>query len=173
MDVGGNTGRFALRCVAYDSEVKVTIVDLPGQIGMMQKNIAGKDGTSRIGGFPTNILDRDNKLPEGHWDAIWMSQFLDCFSEEEIYSILVRAAKVMKRDSTLYVMETFWDRQKYEPASLCLTMTSVYFTVMANGNSKMYHSDDMIKQIERAGLKVVETHDGIGQGHTILEVKLK
>jgi len=29
------------------------------------------------------------------------------------------------------------------------------------------------KQIERAGLKVVETHDGIGQGHTILEVKLK
>ena len=46
MDVGGNTGRFALRCVAYDSEVKVTIVDLPGQIGMMQKNIAGKDGTS-------------------------------------------------------------------------------------------------------------------------------
>ena len=52
-------------------------------------------------------------------------------------------------------------------------MTSVYFTVMANGNSKMYHSDDMIKQIERAGLKVVATHDGIGQGHTILEVKLK
>ena len=45
-------GRFALRCVAYDSEVKVTIVDLPGQIGMMQKNIAGKDGADRIGGFP-------------------------------------------------------------------------------------------------------------------------
>ena len=173
MDVGGNTGRFALRCVAYDSEVKVTIVDLPGQIGMMQKNIAGKDGTSRIGGFPTNILDRDNKLPEGHWDAIWMSQFLDCFSEEEIFSILVRAAKVMTAETSLYIMETFWDRQKYEPASLCLTMTSVYFTVMANGNSKMYHSDDMFKQIDRAGLKVVAMHDEIGQGHTILEVKLK
>ena len=52
-------------------------------------------------------------------------------------------------------------------------MTSVYFTVMANGNSKMYHSDDMIKQIDRAGLRVVDIHDGIGQGHTILEVKLK
>lgn len=173
MDVGGNTGRFALRCVAYDSEVKVTIVDLPGQIGMMQKNIAGKDGADRIGGFPTNILDRDNKLPEEHWDAIWMSQFLDCFSEEEIFSILVRAAKVMTAETSLYIMETFWDRQKYEPASLCLTMTSVYFTVMANGNSKMYHSDDMFKQIDRAGLKVVAMHDEIGQGHTILEVKLK
>ena len=173
MDVGGNTGRFALRCVEYDPEVNVTIVDLPGQIGMMKKNIEGKEGAERINGYSTNILDEHNDLPKGSWDAIWMSQFLDCFSEEEIYSILVRAARVMRNDTTLYIMETFWDRQKYEPASLCLTMTSVYFTVMANGNSKMYHSDDMIKQIDRAGLRVVDTHDGIGQGHTILEVKLK
>lgn len=173
MDVGGNTGRFALRCVDYDKKVNVTIVDLPGQIGMMQKNIAGKEGAERISGFATNILNPSNQLPQGDWDAIWMSQFLDCFSEEEIYSILSRAAQVMSKDTTLYIMETFWDRQKYEPASLCLTMTSVYFTVMANGNSKMYHSDDLIKQVNRAGLEVVKIHDGIGQGHTILEVKLK
>lgn len=37
MDVGGNTGRFALRCVNNDEDVNVTIVDLPGQIGMMKK----------------------------------------------------------------------------------------------------------------------------------------
>lgn len=171
MDVGGNTGRFALRCVEYSPDVEVTIVDLPGQIGMMQKNVAEKAGAERINGYPTNILKAENQLPQGKWDAIWMSQFLDCFSEEEIFCILKKAAKVMNRHSTLYIMETFWDRQKYEPASLCLTMTSVYFTVMANGNSKMYHSDDMIKQIRRAGLQVVDVHDGIGQGHTILEVK--
>lgn len=172
MDVGGNTGRFALRCVDYDSSVNVTIVDLPGQIDMMKKNIDGKPGAERIGGHPTNILDERNQLPTGEWDAIWMSQFLDCFSEDEIYSILCRAAKAMTANTTLYIMETFWNRQKYEPASLCLTLTSVYFTVMANGNSKMYHSDDMIRQVERAGLKVVDIHDGIGQGHTILEVKI-
>lgn len=171
MDVGGNTGRFALRCVEYDPEVNVTIVDLPGQIGMMKKNIEGKEGAERINGYPTNILDEHNDLPQGSWDAIWMSQFLDCFSEEEIYSILVRAARVMKNDSTLYIMETFWDRQKYEPASLCLTMTSVYFTVMANGNSKMYHSDDLIRLIGKAGLRVDKIHDNLGQGHSIIEVK--
>lgn len=173
MDVGGNTGRFALRCVGYDADVNVTIVDLPGQIGMMQKNIEGQEGAERISGYATNILQQENQLPAGEWDAIWMSQFLDCFSEEEIYSILSRAAKVMNQNTTLYIMETFWDRQKYEPASLCLTMTSVYFTVMANGNSKMYHSDDLVKQVNRAGLEVVAIHDGIGQGHTILEVKIK
>ena len=173
MDVGGNTGRFALRCVDYDKDVNVTIVDLPGQIGMMQKNIEGKPGADRISGFATNILDEQNLLPAGEWDVIWMSQFLDCFSEDEIYSILSRAAKVMTKDTTLYIMETFWNRQKFETASLCLTMTSVYFTAMANGNSKMYHSDDMIRQIERAGLEVVAAYDEIGQGHTILELGVR
>ena len=141
---------------------------------MMREQTKGHVGENRIHGHGMNLLDEKDVFPtENHYDVIWMSQFLDCFSEEEIYSILARAAKVMNENTTLYIMETFWDRQKYEPASLCLTMTSVYFTVMANGNSKMYHSDDMIKQIERAGLKVVTIHDGIGQGHTILEVKLK
>ena len=173
MDVGGNTGRFALRCVGYDQDVNVTIVDLPGQIGMMKRNIEGKPGAERINAYPTNILDEKNELPAGSWDAIWMSQFLDCFSEDEIYSILSRAAKVMTADTTLYIMETFWNRQRFETASLCLTMTSVYFTAMANGNSKMYHSDDMVRQIERAGLEVKAIHDEIGQGHTILECGLK
>ena len=171
MDVGGNTGRFALRCVEHDADVRVTIVDLPGQIGMMKQQIAGQEGADRIEGFATNLLEAQNKLPQGTWNAIWMSQFLDCFSEEEIYCILCKAAQVMGTDTRLYIMETFWNRQRFEPASLCLTMTSVYFTAMANGNSKMYHSDDLLKQVERAGLEVVKMHDGIGQGHTIVEVK--
>lgn len=173
MDVGGNTGRFALRCVDYDKDVNVTIVDLPGQIGMMQKNIKGTAGADRIHGHATDMLNPDSTLPTGQWDAIWMSQFLDCFSEEQILAILQKAACVMSPTTTLYIMETFWDRQKYEPASLCLTMTSVYFTVMGNGNSKMYHSDDLARLIQQAGLAITATHDGLGQGHTILEVKRK
>ena len=65
MDVGGNTGRFALRCVEFDSDVNVTIVDLPGQIGMMKKNIEGKDGAERIKGYSTNILDENNVYHKG------------------------------------------------------------------------------------------------------------
>ncbi len=171
MDVGGNTGRFALRCVDYDSEVEVTIVDLPGQIAMMKDQVSGCVGAERIHSFGTNLLHPQNMLPQDKWDVIWMSQFLDCFSEEEIFQILSKTAAVMNDDTTLYVMETFWDRQKYETASFALTMTSVYFTVMANGNSKMYHSDDFFEQIRRAGLQVVNIYDNIGQGHTILEIK--
>ena len=172
MDVGGNTGRFALRCVAHSADVNVTIVDLPGQIGMMKKNIEGKEGAERIADYPTDLLDKTNELPKGEWGVIWMSQFLDCFSEPQIVAILQKAAAVMNASTRLFIMETFWDRQQYETTALCLTMTSVYFTAMANGNSKMYHSEDMARLIVQAGLKVVNTHDGIGRGHSILEVSL-
>ena len=36
LDVGGNTGRWALQCVGYNPDVHVTIMDLPQQIGLMK-----------------------------------------------------------------------------------------------------------------------------------------
>ncbi len=169
LDVGGNTGRWALRCVDYDNDVRVTILDLPQQIGLMQANVAGKEGADRIDGLGVNLLDERCEMPSGRrFDAIWMSQFLDCFSEEQIVSILRRAANVMDGDSRLYIMETLWDRQRFEAAALCLTLTSLYFTAMANGNSKMYHSEDMERLVKEAGLEIEKIHDGLGQGHSIL-----
>lgn len=169
MDVGGNTGRWAMQCVTHDKNVDVTIVDLPQQLDMMHDNISGKEGSDRIHVFATNLLDEQNSLPDNsHWDVIWMSQFLDCFSEEEILSILKRAVKVMDEDSTMYIMETLWNRQKYEPAAFCLTQISLYFTAMANGNSKMYGSDELMELVDKAGLKVEKIHGNLGQGHSIL-----
>ncbi|MDU1890220.1 MAG: class I SAM-dependent methyltransferase [Dysgonomonas sp.] len=171
LDVGGNTGRWALKCVGYDKDVQVTIMDLPQQLEMMKKQTASLKGADRIHGHGVNLLDKSVPFPKG-FDAIWMSQFLDCFSEEEVTSILSRAAASMDEDATVYIMETFWDRQKFETAAYCLTLTSIYFTALANGNSKMYHSDDMIRCVNTAGLEVTRIHDGLGLGHSILECKL-
>ena len=174
LDVGGNTGRWALQCVACDPDVRVTIADLPQQIALMKAQTAGQPGAERIGGQGVNLLDPDAALPQDtSFDVVWMSQFLDCFSEDQIESILRRTAAILTPESRLCIMETFWDRQRFEPASFCLTMTSLYFTAMANGNSKMYHSDDFLKLVSRAGLAVETIHDGLGQGHTILVCKLK
>jgi len=74
----------------------------------------------------------------------------------------------MKDDTRLYIMETFWDRQRFETAAFALTQISLYFTALANGSSKMYHSDDMIRCIENAGLLVEEIKDEIGKGHSIV-----
>ncbi|MDR0941508.1 MAG: methyltransferase domain-containing protein, partial [Bacteroidales bacterium] len=167
LDVGGNTGRWSLRCVDFDNTVNVTIMDLPQQIGLMKEHTAGKKGADRIHGHGCNLLDKTVPFPKG-FDAIWLSQFLDCFSEEEVTSILTRAAQSMTNDSKLYIMETFWDRQRFETAAYALAQISLYFTALANGNSKMYHSDDMIRCIENAGLVVEEIKDGVGKGHSIV-----
>ena len=174
LDVGGNTGRWALRCVDYDKEVNVTILDLPQQIGMMKDNIKGHNGAERIDGLGVDLLDESTEMPSDHkFEAIWMSQFLDCFSEEQIVSILRRTVKMMNETSRLYIMETLWDRQRFEPAALCLTLTSLYFTAIANGNSKMYHSEDMERLVKEAGLEIETIHDYLGQGHSIMVCKLK
>ncbi|MDR2684816.1 MAG: SAM-dependent methyltransferase, partial [Prevotellaceae bacterium] len=151
LDVGGNTGRWAVRCVQHSENVKVSIMDLPQQIGLMKKATAGQKGADRIAGYGCNLLDKNVPFPE-NFDVIWMSQFLDCFSEEEVTGILARAAKSMACGTKLYIMETFWDRQRFETVAYALTQISLYFTALANGNSKMYHSEDMIRCIENAGL---------------------
>lgn len=172
-DIGGNTGKWALRCVDYDPEVRVTVFDLPQQIEMMHENIKGMNGAERITGYAINLLNRAAELPEADIapDAIWMSQFLDCFSMDEIIAILTRARKAMGPHSRIYIMETLWDRQRFEPAAFCLTMTSLYFTAIANGNSKMYNTEDMSHCISSAGLQIEEIYDNLGQGHSILKVK--
>ena len=167
LDVGGNTGRFALEAVAYDKDVQITVMDLPGQIEMMRKAVAGSEGSGRIHAYPADLLDEGTVFPSG-FDKIWMSQFLDCFGTEEVVSILSRAAASMSDETELYIMESFWDRQPYGTAAFALTAISLYFTVMANGNSKMYGYSDMLECVERAGLKVDERIDNVGKCHTIL-----
>ena len=172
-DVGGNTGKWALQCVGYDPDVEVTILDLPQQIEMMRANILGKEGAERISGYGINLLDAASAFPQrdGGLDAIWMSQFLDCFSMEQIVDILRRAKAAMTPQTRIFIMETLWDRQRFEPAAFCLTMTSLYFTALANGNSKMYNTEDLQHCIQEAGLEIEQIHDHLGQGHSIIIVK--
>ncbi|KGN82077.1 methyltransferase [Porphyromonadaceae bacterium COT-184 OH4590] len=172
LDVGGNTGKWALYCIEHDEEVEITIMDLPQQITLMKQNMVDVKGIERIHGHGCNMLSADTAFPEG-FDAIWFSQFLDCFSEAEITSILSRAYRSMTPKTKIYIMETLWDRQRFETASYVLTQTSVYFTAMANGNSKMYHSEDLIRCIEKSNLVVEDIYDGIGVGHSIIRCGIK
>ena len=172
LDVGGNTGRWALQCVGYNPEVEVTIMDLPQQLSLMRVATKGKKGAERIKEYPANLLDKKEVFPKG-FEVIWMSQFLDCFSPDEATNILERACHAMTEDTRLYLLESYWDRQQHETGAYCLTQISLYFSVMANGNSKMYYSQDMIECIEKAGLKVEKIYDHLGKGHIKFFFKIK
>lgn len=169
-DVGGNTGRWALKCVAHDPEVNVRILDLPGQLKDAAETAKSNGYADRISGYEIDLLG-DAPLPAGA-DAIWMSQFLDCFAKPEILSILRRAAAAMNRSAYLFIMETYWDRQRFEAATYSLNATSLYFTALANGNSRMYHSKDMIDLVHKAGLIIDRDIDHLGVGHTLFRCRL-
>ncbi|HTE32068.1 MAG TPA: class I SAM-dependent methyltransferase [Chryseolinea sp.] len=170
LDIGGNTGKWSLQSFAYDQDVRITIMDLPGYVDTAKDTIEEQGYGARISFYPSNLLDEAQPFPTG-FDAIWMSQFLDCFSENEIVSILKRCRKALAPDGQIFILETFWDRQRFEASAFSLQQTSLYFTVMANGNSQMYDSKIFIKCIEQAGLRVVDEKDYVGVSHTLLTCK--
>jgi capsule polysaccharide modification protein KpsS len=126
--------------------------------------------SARVDTFPIDLLSDATPWPKGA-DAIFMSQFLDCFSPQQIVSLITRAQAAMDSNASLYILETYWDRQRHEAATFSLHNTSLYFTCLANGNSKMYHSSEMKECVAAAGLRIVREVDGIGDYHTLLECK--
>jgi ubiquinone/menaquinone biosynthesis C-methylase UbiE len=170
LDIGGNTGKWAMECFKHDPDVTITIMDLPGQVEMAREQIEKNGFGNRIRFHACNILDDTMNFPPG-FDAIWMSQFLDCFSEKQIQSILRRCHNALSPEGQVYILEPFWDRQRFEASSFVLQQTSLYFTTMANGNSQMYYAENLIKCVEEAGFKVVHEVDHIGVSHTLLVCK--
>ena len=137
------------------------------------KNAEKAGFKDRINFVSGNVLDETTKLPEGA-HAVWMSQFLDCFSLSQITKILTKIYNSVDENCDIYVMEPLWDMQKYEGESYALQATSLYFTCIANGNSKMYRYGELVEAIEKAGFKLVTAHHNLGSNfYSILNFRKK
>lgn len=168
-DVGGNTGKWAIFCAQQCADLKITLLDLPQQIAVAQNNIKAAGFDDRIHGFAVDLL-LAKQLPN-EADVWWMSQFLDCFSVEQITHILSLIHGSMREDAVLCIMDLFWDRQAFEAGALSLNASSLYFTCLANGNSRFYHSKVFYQCLNSAGFHVEKDIDGLGYGHTLLICK--
>lgn len=161
LDIGGNTGKWSLACCRYNPDVKMTIVDLPGQVNVAKKNAAEAGFADRIDFSMGNVLDDTTKLPENP-DAVWMSQFLDCFSLKQITKILKKVYEAATPETNVFVLEPLWDKQRFEASSYSLQATSLYFTCIANGNSKMYRYEELVNAIGEAGFELKTAHHNLG-----------
>lgn len=168
VDIGGNTGKWTRLCLEHNPDVRVTIVDLPGQLAIAKSQLEPLGLMDRVTLHAANLLEPNPTLPCDA-DVVWMSQFLCCFAEAEIETILRNVAPSLAPGGRVCILETFWDQQQYEIAAHCLIATSLYFTAMANGNSREYRSDDMLACVRRAGLRPAGETRGLGMGHTLLQ----
>lgn len=166
LDVGGNTGKWALHCLGHDPDVEVTVLDHPGQLARLQHDAVAAGLAARLRTVPLDLLDHGRAFPTG-FDVVWMSQLLDCFGEPDIARLLERGRAALVPGGRLCIMEAFWDRQPNEVGELCLQGLSLYFSCMANGTSRMYHSQDLLDLIASVGLRV-ESDEAIGMSHTLL-----
>lgn len=172
-DIGGNTAKWAIASCKYNPDVHVTIVDLPGQTAVAEKNAKEAGFADRISFVSGNVLDSETKLPAGA-NAVWMSQFLDCFSLHQITKILTKIYNSVDENCDIFVMEPLWDMQKFEGESYALQATSLYFTCIANGNSKMYRYGELVEAIEKAGFQLVTAHHNLGSNfYSILNFRKK
>ncbi len=170
LDIGGNTGKFSMQIVTNSENTNVTIVDLPQQIKLAKQNILDTQYKNRIDFIEQNILDHSKDIPKG-FDIVWVSQFLDCFDEENIIKLLSRIKKSMDKNGRLYIMEPLWDKQQFETSAYCIINTSPYFTAMANGYSKMFNFEDLEQYIKKAGLQIEKEIHNIGICQSIIICK--
>ena len=145
---------------------------MPDQLQNATNNVEKAGLSDRVVALAMDMLNPQNMFPENK-DVYWLSQLLSCFGEVEIVSILSRLQKVMTKESSVYILETCWDRQQHEASAYSLVNTSLYFTVMASGNSKMYHSEKLISYIDQAGLVLSTTYDHMGLSHTLFKCTKK
>ena len=166
LDVGGNTGKWALYCLRHDPDVEITVLDHPGQLDRLRDNAVAAGLASRLRIVPLDLLDHGRPFPSG-FDAVWMSQLLDCFAEPDIARLLQRGAAALAPGGRLRILEAFWDRQANEVGEMIVQGLSLYFSCMANGTSRMYHSQDFLDLIASVGLRL-ESDEAIGTNHTLL-----
>lgn len=161
LDVGGNTGKWAFKCAEYAQDVSVTILDLPAVLTLAKQHIEQRGLQGRVTTHAIDLLDHAKPFPGG-FDAIWMSQFLACFAEDDVLKLLERAAAAMSPNTSLYILDNFWDRQASEIGTYCLQTLSLYFTCLVNGCSRMYKASDIMEMVDAAGLKIERVIDNLG-----------
>jgi ubiquinone/menaquinone biosynthesis C-methylase UbiE len=168
LDIGGNTGKWATACLQYAADVQFSIADLEGQIAMARQNIARQGLAHRVSYVPCNWIDGSLPNLPADQDVVWMSQFLVCFSAEQIIHILRTASCALAPGGRILILDTFWDLQPYAISAYCVINTSPYFSAVANGTSKMYGFKELQDITRAAGMELSIVCPRLGNAHSLL-----
>ena len=169
LDVGANTGRFSLAALRRLPESRLTLLDHPGQLAEADAALSASGLRARADLIALDLLDHTRPFPPGQ-DAVWMSQFLDCFGPVDVRELLRRACAALTPDGSVWVLEVCPDRQGEVAAAASLRLASLYFTAIANGVSRFYRASDLLALAAEAGLEPAGQWDGLGTAHTLFRL---
>ena len=101
LDYGGNSGEFALQLCRNNSDIKVTVLDLPVVCEVGQNHISSHPEKNRISFHPITVPE----LPDLDFDVIIFKSMLHDWPEPEVDGFLDRAIEMLAPDGTLIIFE--------------------------------------------------------------------
>lgn len=102
LDVGGNSGEFALCCAARHPHLSATVADLPGVCALGQRNIAGRPGAGQMAFHPLDL--RRDRLPSG-FDTLVFKSVLHDWPDDMAAHFLGLAAAALLPGGRLVIVE--------------------------------------------------------------------
>lgn len=101
LDVGGNTGGYAIPLARANPQLEVTIFDLPAVLELAESQIVAAGLQDRVTFTGGSFFE---KLPSG-FDAVLLSSILHDWEEEDCARILVRCHAALEPGGTIIVTE--------------------------------------------------------------------
>jgi len=102
LDIGGNSGEFALRVCKANPEIEATVFDLPVVCQVGRDHVSAEPEADRISFYKGDA--RSTALPEG-FDLISFKSFLHDWPEDEADIMLRRAADALAPGGSLLIFE--------------------------------------------------------------------
>ena len=146
LDIGGNSGEFALQVCRQNPRLRATVFDLPGVCAVGKEHLRDEPEAARIGFQPGDV--RRGALPKG-FDLITFKSMLHDWPDEQAQQFLGHAAQALEPGGTLVVFERA-PLRLLEPAPYGLLPQIMFAHVFRH--SELYRG-----WMERLGLTDVET----------------
>lgn len=125
LDIGGNSGEFALQACRACPELRATVLDLPVVCDVGRDHLRKEPESARIDFISGNA--RTDALPEG-FDLITFKSMLHDWPEEDVRRFLHKACNAMAPGGTLLIFE----RGPFEVGATGLSYSMIPFLLFAH-----------------------------------------
>jgi SAM-dependent methyltransferase len=102
LDIGGNSGEFALQVCRRYPELRATVLDLPLVCDIGMEQMLAQPERARIGFYKADL--RQDPLPQGY-DLIAFKSMLHDWPEEEALGFVSKAVAALPPGGTLLIFE--------------------------------------------------------------------
>lgn len=125
LDIGGNSGEFALQACKINPKLRATVFDLPVVCDIGYDHLRYKPESARISFIKGNA--RADDLPAG-FDLITFKSMLHDWPEEVVRTFLRKACNILEPGGTLLIFE----RGPFEAAELELSYSNIPILLFAH-----------------------------------------